>query len=375
MLVWLRYRSLETDSPKNAIRYHIVTGFPGTRKDVLRPHFERTDGAFMNRKLRSIDVIVPCFNEEEVIGELIVELERIMSQPGWQHHLIFIDDGSTDRTHEELLRIAETKNSMSVIKFTRNFGKEAAIAAGLKYSKGDAVVIIDSDLQHPPHLIPAMVAEWEQGAQVVDAVKIRRQPEGTLRRLMAHGFNTLMPMLTGMDFRGAADYKLLDKKAVRILNSMQEKSRFFRGLTNWIGMTHRKIEFVVEERRVGKTKWSGLALVRLSLDAIMSYTSKPLHIVTILGVASLVFSVILGLQTLYNKFFGGAVSGFTTVILATLIMSSFIMIGLGIVGMYLSKIYDEVKDRPLYVIDEISAQQRHKDAAFSGSSVQGGAEE
>jgi dolichol-phosphate mannosyltransferase len=270
---------------------------------------------------------------------------------------LFVDDGSTDQTYQTILNAGNTARKVSVVKLSRNFGKEGAIAAGLDCCDADAAIIIDGDLQHPPHLIPALISEWEKGANIVDGVKVSRSKESLVHRCMSGWFNGAFSLLTGMDFAGSSDYKLIDRRAIAILNSIEEKNRFFRGLTHWIGLRHSRIELKVEERRFGKSKWSWLQLGRLSIDAITSYSSKPLHIVTVLGVGTLIFSGLLGLQTLYNKFFGKAVSGFTTVILVLLILCSLIMISMGIVGIYLSKIYIEVKKRPLYIIDKIGVSE------------------
>jgi polyisoprenyl-phosphate glycosyltransferase len=300
---------------------------------------------------KKIQIIIPCHNEEENIEIIIKELDKYLSYHPYQYELVFIDDGSTDNTYNVIKKISQNRSDLAIIKLSRNFGKEAAIAAGLRNCEADAVIVIDSDLQHPPDLIPSMINEWENGVQVVDAVKRKRQKENFLTRAMSLFFNQAMNILTGMDFKGASDYKLLDKSAIVVLNSIDEKTRFFRGLTNWIGMRHSKIEYQVQERKSGSSKWNWIMLFQLSIDALSSYSSKPLHIVTFLGIFTFIFSIILGLQTLYNWSFGYAVSGFTTVILVVLIFSSIIMISIGIIGIYISKIYNEVKNRPIYVIE------------------------
>lgn len=302
-------------------------------------------------ELKKVQIIIPCHNEVDNIEQIIKELERYLHQLQYRYEFIFIDDGSSDGTFDKISKLCEKRHDIFVIKLSRNFGKEAAIVAGLKECDGDAVIIIDSDLQHPPNLIPSMISEWERGIQIVDAVKQRRQKENFALRGMSLFFYKLMSFLTGMDFKGASDYKLLDKSAVLVLNRIEEKTRFFRGLTNWIGLSHSKIEYQVQERVSGVTKWNYIKLFQLSIDAITSYSSKPLHIVTFLGGITLFFSIILGIQTLYNYFVGNAVSGFTTVILVVLIFSSITMISMGIVGIYISKLYDEVKNRPIYVVE------------------------
>ena len=310
---------------------------------------------------KKIQIIIPCHNEEENIAYIVGEVDKYVGSLPYKHEFLFVDDGSTDRTYDAIIGLSQGREDINVIKLSRNFGKEAAITVGLNNYNSDAVIIIDSDLQHPPHLIPALISEWEKGANIVDAVKTMRQRENILIRVMSLSFNKVLSCLTGMDFKGASDYKLLDKTAIDVLNGIQEKNRFFRGLTNWVGLKHSKIEFKVEDRKVGRTKWGWLKLFQLSIDATTSYSAKPLQIVTILGIFTLLFSIILGLQTLYNKFFGGAVSGFTTVILVVLILCSIIMISMGILGIYLSKVYNEVKNRPIYVIEDLRKEPKGRE--------------
>lgn len=304
------------------------------------------------KEKKKINILIPCCNEEKNIPIIIKEIDKYFNSLNYDYDFIFVDDGSTDNTYNTLLQLIEKRENINVIKLSRNFGKEAAIAAGLRNCNSDAAIIIDSDLEHPPHLIQAMILEWEKGANIVHAVKIKRQKETIINKFMSLTFYKILGFMTDMEFQGASDYKLVDKKTITILNNLTERNRFFRGLTNWMGMKHCRIEFKVEDRRYGKTKWTPLKLFQLSVNAITSYTSKPLHIVTILGLFTLIFSIILALQTLYNKIFGVAISGFTTVILAILIFSSVIMISIGILGVYLSKVYDEVKNRPNYIIED-----------------------
>lgn len=307
-----------------------------------------------------IHVVIPCHNEEGNIHYLIDEIDKYIKPVGYRYRYIFIDDGSTDNTFNVISEVSKKRLDVTVVKLSRNFGKEASIALGLEWSsEASAVIIIDSDLQHPPSLIPVMIQEWVNGADIVDGVKVTRQKETFVNKVLGVGFNRIISSLSGMDFAGSSDFKLLDKKAVSIINSIEEKNRFFRGLTNWVGLQHSKVEFKVEQRRAGQTKWNIFKLFQLSVDAITSYSSKPLQIVTVLGAISLVFSIIIGAQTLWNKFLGGAVSGFTTVILVTLILSSIIMMSIGILGIYLAKIYNEIKRRPLYVVESFAGAEKN----------------
>lgn len=309
----------------------------------------------------TIDIVIPCHNEEPNIIPLINEIDKNISNSNYRHNFIFVDDGSKDNTCLEINKMSSLREDICLIKLSRNFGKEAAIAAGLRQCTSDAVIIIDSDLQHPPSIIPDMISAWENGADIVDAVKVNRLKESIIRRWPSFIFNRIFSRLTGIDFAGASDYKLLDRKAIHILNTVNEKTRFFRGLTNWIGLSHGKVEFQVEDRNAGMTKWNGFDLFRLSIDAVTSYSQRPLQIVSIIGFITLSFSFLLGLQTLYNKFIGSSVDGFTTVIIVILILSSFLMISIGIVGIYLSKIYEEVKGRPIYIVDNFDEANKPVD--------------
>ena len=300
--------------------------------------------------MKRIGIIIPCCNEEDNIELVLRAVDRYMKPLEYQYGFLFVDDGSTDRTYDRIADACASRQDATVIRLSRNFGKEAAIAVGLSHCSADAAIIMDCDLQHPPYLLPAMVSEWECGSLVVDGVKSARQKENFLTRIMSLGFYKIMKTLTGYDFDGASDYKLLDRAAIQILNTISEKNRFFRGLTNWIGLKHSRIEYKVERRLTGRSKWNWFKLTKLSIDAIASFSSKPLQIVSILGGFTFVFSLVLAVQTLYNRFFGSAVSGFTTVILVLLFLSSVIMMSIGILGIYLSKVYDEIKSRPLYVI-------------------------
>lgn len=302
--------------------------------------------------MKKVDIIIPCFNEEKNIVHIVNEISKSVESLDYSCSLLFVDDGSTDKTATNIREIMNKRKDINIIRFSRNFGKEAAIAAALHYCKADAAIIIDADLQHPPRLLPELIAEWENGSDIVNAIKIKRSEKSFLKNFSSISFNKLMSFLTDMDFADASDFKLLSRKAIRIINLMDEKSRFFRGLTNWIGLKHSTIKFETQERMYGKTKWNWFKLFQLSLDAITSYSSKPLHIVTFLGIGTFLFSFFMGMQTLYNKLFGHAVTGFTTVIVIILLFSSIIMISIGILGLYLSKIFTEVKNRPIFIIDE-----------------------
>ena len=249
--------------------------------------------------MRRIDIIIPCYNEEENLVLIVEEVTKAIKSLKYEFNLLFVDDGSEDNSIAILKEMMEKRKDLHTISLSRNFGKEAAIAAALHYCKADAAIIIDADLQHPPSLIPSLIKEWEAGADIIDAIKIKR-PKGFLRNAVSFFFNKSMTLLTDMDFSNATDFKLLSRKAITIINKLPEKSRFFRGLTNWIGLKHSTIEFETQERKYGCSKWSWVKLFKLSTDAITSHSSKPLHVITFLGIGTLLFSFFLGILTLYN---------------------------------------------------------------------------
>lgn len=299
-----------------------------------------------------LSVVIPVFNEEKQIEKTIKEVKSTISQLGEDFEIIIIDDGSCDKTWDTLKSLADSNPEISAYRFSRNFGKEAAIMAGLSHAKGDACITMDADLQHPPVLIPEMVRLWKEGFEVVEAVKKDRGKETSLSRFSASLFYKIMHRLSGFNLENASDFKLLDKKVVKELVLMPEKETFFRGLAAWVGYKRTEVYFSVPEREIGKSGWSKLKLFRLALTAITSFSSLPLQFVTFIGILFLIGSFILGIQTLIIKLRGWAIGGFTTVILLLLIIGSCLMISLGLIGMYIARIYNEVKSRPRYIISE-----------------------
>jgi glycosyltransferase involved in cell wall biosynthesis len=299
-----------------------------------------------------LSVVVPAHNEARGIAHAIDVIEDTLASCGMQLEVIVVDDGSRDDTFERVKELARKDARIKGLRFTRNFGKEAALLAGLRVAAGEAVVTIDSDLQHPPALIPKMIDEWRNGAMVVDAVKRSRQNDGLFTRLRADLFNSLLSRLSGIQLQHSSDFKLLDRIVVdAIASELPERQRFYRGLADWVGYRHASIPFDVEVRTDGKGKWTLWKLVELALTATVSFTSAPLRIVTILGAATLVFGFAVGTEALIGWFRGRAVSGFTTTITTLLILGSLIMISLGIIGEYIAKIYDEIKARPSYLVE------------------------
>lgn len=308
-----------------------------------------------------ISVVIPAYNEQENIPVAAERLGGILA-PLSEYELIFVDDGSKDGTWSLIKQLSETDEHIRGLHFSRNFGKEGAIFAGLKAADGDCVAVIDCDLQHPPELLEKMYSAWKGGAEVVEAIKSSRGHEGLIYKLFAKTFYRMMKNSSDIDLDGASDYKLMDRKVVDALNEMPERLTFFRALSSWVGFTTEKIKFDVEPRNAGKTKWSFRKLFRYALSSITSFTNVPMHIITVTGVLFFIFAVILGIQTIVNFCMGTAADGFSTVILLLLIIGSILMLGIGIVGYYMSKIYEEIKQRPRYIIsEEAGRRQKNED--------------
>lgn len=290
---------------------------------------------------------------------LLEMLDASLRQCGLHGEIIIIDDGSSDDTWQTLEAIPALDGStLKLIRFTRNFGKEAAIMAGIEVCQGDAAVVLDADLQHPPDMLQKMVELWRLGnVEVINAVKSDDRNAPGIDRLTSAWFNRVFRRFTGYDMRGASDYKLLDRKVINALREVRDYHLFFRGTTAWLGFRHQEIGFPLGPRTSGNSKWNLLSRLRLAITAITSFTSLPLHLMTLVGLVSAVLAVLHAGYTLFNKFSGQAVEGFTTVILLLLIFGSTITLGLGIIGAYLSKIHDEVRSRPRYLIAESRLKQ------------------
>lgn len=300
-----------------------------------------------------ISIVIPVYEEGKQIYESIKAIKEVLLKNSINHEFMLIDDGSKDNTWSVIKQVSKDIPGINAIRLSRNFGKEAALCAGLEAAKGDACVIMDADLQHPPGIIPEMVRLWrEEGYDVVEGVKTSRGKEKLSNKIGAVLFYNMLHKLSGFDLNGASDFKLMDSKVVSAWRQMDERNTFFRGMSAWIGFNRISIPFVVADRAKGNSKWSVFRLFKLAVTAITSFTSMPLQVVTFLGVAFLTGSFFLGLQTLYLKIRGIAVSGFTTVILLLLIIGSVLMISLGIIGTYIAKIFDEVKYRPRYLVSE-----------------------
>lgn len=301
-----------------------------------------------------LSIIIPAFNEETNIENTTKVLKELMEREKLNYELIFISDGSTDATYEKITLEMMKNSCVKGAEFSRNFGKEASIFAGLELALGEACVVIDCDLQHPPDVIPKMYRLWTEGYQVIEGIKTSRGKESFLHKLFANTFYGIMGKVIKIDMKASSDFKLIDRKVVNALLGLTERNTFFRALTFWAGFSSISVEYEVQERIYGETKWSFWSLMKYAVMNTTSFTTIPLQIVTLMGVLSIGFSIIMGIQTAYNYFKGNAVEGFTTVILLLLIIGGFIMLSLGIIGHYLARIYEEVKGRPKYIIKNLT---------------------
>ncbi|MCF6210309.1 MAG: glycosyltransferase family 2 protein [Gammaproteobacteria bacterium] len=302
---------------------------------------------------RHLTLIIPVYNEADGLrrhlDEIFCQLEALPAFVSTD--LLIVDDGSTDTTPGIVQALCAQRSDIALLVLNRNFGKEAAIMAGLDHTDADAVVVMDSDLQHPPVLLPKMVELWSSGVDVVEAVKISRNTRSGLYRYFANTFYRLFDALTGLGLHNHSDYKLLDRKVIEAYRSLPERTRFFRGLVNWMHFPAAQIPFEEPAREAGESKWGALRLLKLSWQSISSFTALPLQLVTLLGGVTFLISLLLGAKALYDKLSGQALDGFTTVILLLLIIGSVLMFSLGLLGSYVARIYDEIKARPHYLID------------------------
>lgn len=302
-------------------------------------------------KQAKLSIVIPVYQEGGHIVSSIRHIGQIIDKNSINHEFVLVDDGSRDNTWQQLENLAAEMKNMIAVRLSRNFGKEAAICAGLEYANGDMIMVMDADLQHPPELIPEMVRVWrEEGYDVVEGVKNTRGKETRIYHFCAQAFYKLIYKTSSIDLTNASDFKLFDKKVIEAWKMMPERMTFFRGMSAWVGFSRKQIAFDVQARVDGKSKWSVMRLTKLAIYAITSFTTMPLQLITALGVLLFVISIGIGLQTLYMKLSGQALSGFTTVILLQLLIGSSIMMSLGIIGIYVSKIYHEVKARPRYLV-------------------------
>lgn len=307
---------------------------------------------------KMLSVVLPAYNEELIIKKTAQVIGEILKKEDIPYELVFVNDGSADGTWKKIEEIRETDSHIKGVCFSRNFGKESAVSAGLAQAEGSCVAVMDCDLQHPPETLVTMYRLWESGYQVVEGVKASRGKESFIHKMFAKTFYKIISDATGIDMSRASDFKLLDRQAVDEYLKMPERNVFFRALSSWVGFRTTYVEFDVQEREAGQSKWSFKSLVRYAVNNIASFSAAPMQIVTFCGIIFFLFAFIIGIQSLYMYFAGQAMEGFTTVILLLLIIGSILMFSLGVIGYYIAKIYDEVKMRPRYIISKVIQSEK-----------------
>lgn len=310
-----------------------------------------------------LSVVVPVFNEEEVIGESYKRLNGVLESIGEPYELIFVNDGSRDKTLEKLKEISETDKNVRVLSFSRNFGHQPAITAGMEYAKGDAIAVIDADLQDPPELIPAMLEKWREGYDVVYGKRTKRKGETFFKKATASVYYRLLRSMTSFEIPvDAGDFRLIDRKVCDALVSLGEKNRYVRGLVSWVGFKQTGIEYVRDERFAGETKYPLKKMIKLSVDGITAFSYKPLKIATWLGGIMSFFSLIFLLIVLLRFLIAGvAASGWAIAVGTLLFSQGLVLLAIGMVGEYIGRIFEEAKGRPVYIVRETLGYERGED--------------
>jgi len=316
-----------------------------------------------------LSVLVPVHDESDQIAQNLSLIHSEASKTGLPMEMIVVDDGSTDGTWQVLEKLAEQLPGLKALQLSRNFGKEAAICAGLAYSGGKACIVIDSDLQHPPELIPEMVRLWrDEHWDIVEGIKRTRGSEPLINKIGARFFYRTLSRLSGYDLYGSSDFKLLDRKVIDAWLDMRERNTFFRGMITWLGYRRKQVSFSVPSRRLTQSRWSFLGLFGLAVIAITAFSSLPLQAVTLLGGIFLLCAILFSGYALLLYFTGLALPGFTTVIILEMLIGGVLMVSLGVIGTYIAQIYQEVKYRPRYVVAQaIMGAEDEKLTQASGS--------
>ena len=305
--------------------------------------------------MRKISMVIPMYFEELVVEECYNRVTDVLKKlKDYEYEIIFINDGSKDKTLEILEKIAENDKKVKVISFSRNFGHQAAVTAGLKETTGDAVVIIDADMQDPPELIPEMLKLWENGNEVIYGQRKTRKSESAFKLMTAKMFYKTLKLLSDVDIpQDTGDFRLVDRKVVDKMNSLPEHNKFLRGLWSWLGYKQYAFEYERKERFAGKTKYPLKKMLKLASDGIISFSSKPIKLVGLLGIVSIVISFIIMLYALISYAFNlnNLSAGWTSLMCAITFFSGVQLLSLWIISEYIGRIYDETKGRPQYIID------------------------
>jgi glycosyltransferase involved in cell wall biosynthesis len=305
-----------------------------------------------SRRTPTLSVVIPCYNEAQNVEALFARLEPVLDSMPVSWEVVCVNDGSRDDTLARLLAVHARRPQVKVVDLSRNFGKEAALSAGLAHARGDAVVPMDGDLQHPPELLPDLVARWQEGFDVVIAVRKARTGQSLRQRAMAKAFYWAFDRMSEVPLpREAGDFRLMDRKVVDVINRMPERTRFMKGMFAWVGFRQTSIPYDQGERAAGDTKWGFLRLLRFSLDGLTAFSVFPLRVWGLLGAAisSLAFVYIV-MRLLRTALYGVDVPGYESIIVTVLFLGGIQLLTLGIIGDYLGRVFNEVKGRPLFIV-------------------------
>lgn len=302
-----------------------------------------------------LSIILPVYNEEQNIVKAYEAIRDVLMPKEIRFELVFVNDGSKDNSFDVIRKLSEEVRDAQVLglSFSRNFGKEAAIFAGLSHATGDVCAVMDCDLQHPPEVLLEMYELWQQGFEIIEGVKRSRGKENLIYKGFAKLFYQIISKSTGIEMYRSSDFKMLDRQVVDEYVKLTERNIFFRALSSWLGYKSAVVEFDVQERLHGKTKWSIKSLVKYAIGSITSFTTAPMQLITLSGMLFFVFAIVLGIHSVAKWAMGHALEGFTTVILLLLIIGSLIMISLGVIGYYIARIYEEIKGRPRSIVKEV----------------------
>lgn len=299
-----------------------------------------------------LSIVVPCYNEETSLDLFYHTVQETLKPLAMNVEYVFVDDGSKDGTLAVLKKLHETDKQVHYVSFSRNFGKEAAIFAGLRESNGDAVVVLDADLQHPPETIIDMAALWQEGYEVIEGKKSSRGKESFAHKFFAGTFYKMISGFMKMNMNDSSDYKFMDRKVVDVLCSLKERNTFFRALSFWTGFKTTAVEYDVQERIAGSTKWSTFSLIKYACNNLISFTYAPLYMIITVGLLFFAGGLALAIDAIVDHFTGIAVEGYPTLLVLLVIATGCILFSVGIIGIYIAKIYDEIKERPQYIIRE-----------------------
>ena len=301
--------------------------------------------------MKRISIVVPVYNEEENIEHFALSVEAVMEKLPYAYEILFIDDGSRDRSREILLELGKKDTRVQSIFLARNSGHQLALTCGTDHADGDAVITMDGDMQHPPELLPVLLAQWETGCDIVQTVRLTTEGVSLFKRLTSKYYYRLLNAMTDVEIQeGGSDFRLMDRKAVLALRRYREHARFIRGIVGAMGFRKTTVEFVAHERFAGRSKFSLHKMISFALDGILAYSVQPLRAAFYVGVFSALLAVLIFLHVLYETLSGETVPGWSTIVVCSLFFGGMQMMMLGICGEYIARILQEVKNRPLYLI-------------------------